>query len=131
MKQLPETESETLSQLPVVDLGEDFQSQEIREKTNHMLRPNDLVLSSGSESLFSQTDIFDDFNFNEDSEVPKSTLKQSTLSLNTSEKGEFLLEVDKIGPSKDNSKPSADSWSRGHVSGIQVIFLKCKFHMLI
>ncbi|XP_033207867.1 mismatch repair endonuclease PMS2-like isoform X2 [Belonocnema kinseyi] len=116
----PSPETETLSQLPVVDLGDDFQSQEIREKENQMLKPKDLIFSSGSESLFAETDMFDDFDFNDISEVSNSsTLKQSTLSLNSSETGELLLEVAKIGPSKEIPKPSAELWSRGHISGIQ------------
>ena len=116
------TETETLSQLPVVDLGEDFATQEIREKAVHIVRASELVLKN-DDYVWPELGLSNDDILNESSKELKSTLKQSILSLNTTEKGELTLELDKTSVGKEISKATnADSWSRGQVPGIKVIF---------
>ncbi|XP_051169527.1 PMS1 protein homolog 1-like [Leptopilina boulardi] len=118
-KEMP-MDTETLSQLPVVDLGEEF-SQLSKEFSKETLQSNDLTSESMDDidPLLLDVNLDEFLDFNMESEKSKPALKQSTLSLDTSQTGEISFKLDKDSFANDSLiQPSPNSWSRGHVSGL-------------
>lgn len=115
-------DTETLSQLPVVDLGEEF-SQLSKDSTKETL----MSTSLNSELMDDMDPLFLDMNLDEciDSKNEtinsKTGLKQSILMLNISQTGETIVGLDKDNCVNDRfNQPSPNSWSRGRVPGLIV-----------
>lgn len=115
--EMPPSDTETLSQLPVVDLGEEF--SQISKST---FQSSDLSAEKMEveDSLLLDLDLDEFLDVTMETGKAKPILKQSTLSLDTSQTGEISLKLDKDNYLNDSNsnQSSTNSWSRGNIAGL-------------
>ncbi|XP_043470340.1 PMS1 protein homolog 1-like [Leptopilina heterotoma] len=115
--EMPPSDVETLSQLPVVDLGEEFSqiSKSTFQSSDLNPEPMDVM-----DSLLLELDLDEFLDVTIETEKSKTVLKQSTLSLDTSQTGEVSLKLDKDNYLNDSNsnQSSTNSWSRGNITGL-------------
>lgn len=123
--EMPPSDTETLSQLPVVDLGEEF--SQISKST---FQSSDLSAEKMEveDSLLLDLDLDEFLDVTMETGKAKPILKQSTLSLDTSQTGEISLKLDKDNYLNDSNsnQSSTNSWSRGNIAGLVVLLYKTK-----